>query len=243
MPPMIEEEESGQSGSENEEIPYKPKNQNKEDENVKLQENEEMGDEDAEEEDDDPDKYVVEKIFSHTFDVDGNTLYEVKWEGYDTKTDRTFEPEENLDGAKDILNEYFESIGGRPVLNKKTKPAKATVAVTPESGRKRKNQANGKKTKDEAKGSKKKRRLPASPSPPASSKRWEPPSGSWEDSIQGIDTLEATENELWVYLVWNDGHRSRHLTQKVYQKCPQRMLEFYEQHLVFKEGKGKKLDE
>lgn len=61
-------------------------------------------------------RYVVEKIMSHMIDKkvrrrsfgvigdgwgangskQGVPLYEVKWEGYDKKSDRTWEPEENL---------------------------------------------------------------------------------------------------------------------------------------------------
>ena len=74
------------------------------------------GGEDEEEDDDDEEEevYVVEKILSHMMDQvslpiaviarvrgltgkqKGTPLFEVKWEGYDKKSDRTWEPEEHL---------------------------------------------------------------------------------------------------------------------------------------------------
>ena len=59
--------------------------------------------EDVEEEEDDeeddeeePDEYRVEKILKHDFNVDGTVLYQIKWLGYEKKSDLTWEPVENL---------------------------------------------------------------------------------------------------------------------------------------------------
>jgi len=42
-------------------------------------------------------RFVVEKIVSHLVDeASGELRFEVKWEGYDKKSDRTWEPEDNL---------------------------------------------------------------------------------------------------------------------------------------------------
>jgi hypothetical protein len=42
-------------------------------------------------------RYVVEKILNHLVDdEDGTIKYEVKWAGFEKKSDRTWEPEENL---------------------------------------------------------------------------------------------------------------------------------------------------
>jgi chromobox protein 1 len=64
---------------------------------VKPAAEEDDDDDDNDEEDEDAeDEYVVEKIISHAFNDQNVCLYEVKWLGYESATDRTWEPEENL---------------------------------------------------------------------------------------------------------------------------------------------------
>ena len=38
----------------------------------------------------------VEKILKHEFGADGNVLYQIKWLGYEKKSDMTWEPVENM---------------------------------------------------------------------------------------------------------------------------------------------------
>ncbi|KAF1358171.1 hypothetical protein EJ07DRAFT_180371 [Lizonia empirigonia] len=59
-------------------------------------------------EDEDTEEYVVESILQHIRYDEGPTYYLVKWEGYDD----TFSwlPEENLEGAADVVAEYIERI-------------------------------------------------------------------------------------------------------------------------------------
>jgi chromobox protein 1 len=52
-------------------------------------------------------RYVVEKILNHLVDDEDGTLkYEVKWAGYEKKSDRTWEPEENLSVSRLFLTLY-----------------------------------------------------------------------------------------------------------------------------------------
>jgi len=37
-----------------------------------------------------------------------------------------------------------------------------------------------------------------------------------------------------VFLSWANGHKTQHPLEQVYKRCPQKMLKFYESHLVFK---------
>ncbi|KAF8464387.1 hypothetical protein BDZ91DRAFT_254264 [Kalaharituber pfeilii] len=143
----------------------------------------------------------------------------VKWKGYEKKSDMTWEPEENCAGAKDVVEEYFESIGGRPKYSAPTnKRSRPSTSGTPA--------ASKKKTKT----------TPSNESPaPIDEPKWKPPAGSWEDEIQAIDTIEKTEKGLICYIQWSNGKKSQHEVHTVYKKAPQRMLKFYEQHLVFKE--------
>lgn len=179
-------------------------------------EEEEAGDDEEEE-----DEYVVEAIKDHKFE--GKTLMLlVKWKGYEKKSDMTWEPEENCAGAKEVLEEYFKSLGGKPkysaASNKRSRPS---TSGTPAASKKKSKTTS---TNDS----------PAAVEEP----KWKPPAGSWEDEISAIDTIEKTEKGLICYIQWGNGKKSQHEVHTVYKKAPQRMLKFYEQHLVFKETTG-----
>ncbi|CAN9385434.1 unnamed protein product [Alternaria alternata] len=60
-------------------------------------------------------EYVVEAIVNH-FQEDGKKYYLVKWDGYEDSHD--WLPEEDLEGAADLVAEYNERLGGK---NKKVK--------------------------------------------------------------------------------------------------------------------------
>lgn len=70
-------------------------------------------------------------------------------------------------------------------------------------------------------------------------KPWDPPHGSWEHDVSFIDTVEEKpdpktgEKKRFAYLHWNNGRKTQHPLKHVYSKCPQKMLEYYENHLVF----------
>jgi chromobox protein 1 len=164
---------------------------------------------------------VVEKILSHVVQEDGTLKFEVKWEGYEKKSDRTWEPEENLVDASAALNEYLESIGGRDNLyvtggvkgKKRGRPSSGTPSTTTKRSKK-----NGDVDSDAP--------LPVRNAP------WKPPAGSWEDHIAQLDACEDEESgKLMVYLTWKNGHKTQHETGVIYQRCPQKMLQFYEQHV------------
>ncbi|KAK2074694.1 hypothetical protein P8C59_008882 [Phyllachora maydis] len=77
---------------------------------------------------------------------------------------------------------------------------------------------------------------------PAEEATWEPEEnlvgsadevlGHWEDHIARIDACEDEEtNKLMIYLQWKNGQKTQHETKIVYQRCPQKMLQYYEQHV------------
>ncbi|KAK3295135.1 uncharacterized protein B0H64DRAFT_394344 [Chaetomium fimeti] len=176
-------------------------------------------DEEGDDDDEDLDEevYVVEKIMSHMIDK-GKPLFEVKWEGYEKKSDRTWEPEENLiDNASDALNEYLQSIGGRDKLYEdsanalKNKKRGRPSSSTP--------QASGKRSRRNGD-------HPADEEPPLSAKAvtWKPPPGSWEEHIDHLDACEdEVSGNLMVYLTWKNGHKTQHSTKVIYQRCPQKV--------------------
>lgn len=88
--------------------------------------------------------------------------------------------------------------------------ARDSVSKTPQSGTK------GKGRKGDS----------ATGTPTAAEARkdnWRPPSGSWEEHIQAIDTVEQDEGGLFVFVQWNNGRKSRHPTEKIYERCPQKV--------------------
>ncbi|TVY36762.1 Chromo domain-containing protein [Lachnellula subtilissima] len=194
-----------------------------------------------EDEDDDEvgdDEFVLEKIVSHLIDeASGELRFEVKWEGYEKKSDRTWEPEENLETAPEILQLYLESIGGKEKIMADYHEKKEQN--TGKGGKKRARasidaEANGSAPK---RGRKSKNGIhPGSTTPPASSPEFKPPTGNWEEQIVGIDACEGGEGAVVVYLTWKGGHKTQHPLSQVYKRCPQRMLKFYESHLVFKKN-------
>ena len=52
--------------------------------------------EDEDDDDEDEEEFRVEKILKHDFAESGAVLYQIKWLGYDKKSDLTWEPVENL---------------------------------------------------------------------------------------------------------------------------------------------------
>jgi len=226
MPPLIED-----GASSEDEIPFV--------EESKVN-NEDEIEEEAEEEGsgaDDPDEYIVDKILNHAWDdVDGILKFEVKWQGYEKIEDRTWEPEENLETAQDVLKQYFKKIGGRPTKptasnTKKSKKRNLDDVDTPKNARGSK-KGKHEDTPEVANG-KNKRASKAE-------QKWTPPAGSWENEVVDVDTIEEVLDaadgimKRHAYVVWNNGNKTRHLLKVLNLKCPQKMLQYYESHLVFR---------
>ncbi|KAF2847485.1 hypothetical protein T440DRAFT_481713 [Plenodomus tracheiphilus IPT5] len=215
MPPALSDRDESSS---DEEVPPQPKpnRQTKakpvEDDVDDDDQDEDAGSDEAE------DEYIVEKIMGHKF-VKGGIVFHVKWQGYDDPKDQTWEPEDNMGGAVDVMKEYFEEIGGRPEPKGQKRKGRPSMAKS-ESG-------SG---------------TPASLAKrPKQEKQWSPPPGSWEHDVSYVDTVEETpdpktgEFTKYVYLVWNNQKKTQHPLKHVYQKCPQKMLAYYESHLVFRD--------
>ena len=121
--------------------------------------------------------------------------------------------------ASDILNAYYESVGGRDYIfgetkNKKKRGRPSTTAGTPDP-----------KTNGSKRARKSETRHPSSTTPPASLKHatFKPPPGSWEDDVQGIDACEGTDGAVMVFLQWANGHKTQHPLSVVYKRCPQKV--------------------
>lgn len=158
----------------------------------------------------------------------GELRFEIKWEGFEKKSDRTWEPEGNLETADKILTAYLEDHGGKEAMIAayKAKHEKATGGKKrgrastggAENGAKRGKKANGTATS-------------AASTPPAGAEFKPPLNGNWEDEVVMIDACEGVEGSVVVFLTWKGGQKTQHPLAQVYKRCPQKMLKFYESHL------------
>ncbi|MCJ1387637.1 hypothetical protein MMC18_000480 [Xylographa bjoerkii] len=260
MPPLPSESES-ESGDEEIIEPRKAetKKSAKKQPEPKAEEPEEKSEaEEAEEEDDDDDAeeevYAVEKIVAHDYDFpDEKVRYQVKWLGYDKKSDLTWESEENLQGAIDILQAYFDSIGGRPAptsskstSTKKRGRQSTGKTDTPDNQPKKVKTEEVPKKKD-GRGRKRKSSPGVMDLDSTLKDGWEPPKplpGAWEEGVLSVQTIEGNDDGTkWAYLSWADegtGGKKRQtkaLLSTCYIACPQVMLRFFESHLVFTDKK------
>ncbi|KAI7501232.1 hypothetical protein KC367_g3024 [Hortaea werneckii] len=263
MPPAISDHESGSEDDVPDQIPARL--------NKKATEPTQEDDEDENEEDDDDgeDEYRVEKIVKHDWLDDGTLVYQIKWQGYDDPGDMTWEPVENLEGAKEILQTYLKKIGGTP---------EPPAPKTKRGGSSARKSGGGKRSASEAfaadspapASSSSKKRDKGRPSKANGTvddnttemaKRALPP-GTWdndvlrvtsiiEESVPSTSTTSSSSSarnksaaaaaaagkeskELIGLLEWKDGGaKTQHKMKVLRQKVPQRLLDYYEQHLVF----------
>ncbi|OQD74183.1 hypothetical protein PENDEC_c012G01820 [Penicillium decumbens] len=224
MPPSLSEEVSDEEIAD---IPFKNGGDKAED-NGGDDADEDVGDEEG--------VYVVESIKEHQFLGNGKLHLFVRWKGYDDIADHTWEPEENLqEGAEQVLAEYYRSIGGRP-----EKPAGKAGP-----GRKRKSMGETKSPSASASAEPKRRRRSTKaqdqvPETEADEDNdsWVPKGKSWDQELDTVDTIIRDQDDggLYAMLLWKNGKRSRVSIESCYEKCPKKMLKFYESHLVFKDG-------
>lgn len=250
MPPALSEDEASASETE---IPHKEVN-NK-DKGKQPAKDEDEDDEDDEEDEDG--NFAVEKVLSHMYDdATRAVLYEIMWVGFPKFEDRTWEPKQNLmDGPLPIeeLKEYWdEKCGG-------VEPKYISKSKRKDPGKGSKPGPDGKKPKfdqsaqstpvaKETKGRRKSGRVQETtpkeeaPLPSKEKESGALPPGSWEKQIASIDTIiqephEKTGNmEKYAYVSWTDGsknRRTKHSLALLKQKCPLKLIEYFEQHLVF----------
>jgi len=160
----------------------------------------------------------------------------IKWLGYDKSEDNTWEDEENCEGSHQLIQSYWDSIGGKPLLSAAKGPGRKRNLSTPLSDR-----IATKKRRQVGDTSEESTPVPAPKAIQIS--EWKPPSdlASWDDKVAAVETVERMENGMiLVYLLWyepagtilwagsltlgrKNGRKSVHDTTVVYHKCPQRV--------------------
>ncbi|KAI7181210.1 hypothetical protein D0869_14833 [Hortaea werneckii] len=257
MPPAISDHESGSEDDIPDQIPARV--------NKKATEpTQEDDDDENDEEEDDEDEYRVDKIVKHDWLDDGTLVYQIKWQGYEDPGDMTWEPVENLEGAKDILQTYLKKIGGTPEPPApKSKRGGSTRKSGGGGGKRSASEAFATDSPAPASSSKKRGNASSSKGRPSktngtvdehteTTKRALPP-GTWDNDVLRVTSIieesapsttsslarnkSAAGNgketkELIGLLEWKDGGaKTQHKMKVLRQKVPQRLLDYYEQHL------------
>ncbi|EEP76368.1 conserved hypothetical protein [Uncinocarpus reesii 1704] len=124
------------------------------------------------------------------------------------------------DGAQEALDEYFKIIGGRP--EKQTKKRKSVgAASTPETMTSKKAKTLGHSSNGTPNGEE--------------ISDWTPKSNNWDRDVRAVETIVREGDNLYALLYWNNDKKIKVSLRQCYEKCPRKMLKFYENHLVFKD--------
>ena len=132
------------------------------------------------------------------------------------------------EGAKEILDEYFRKLGGRPEKPqpqpKKRKsmgrPPKSTPEKMPEPKKRRKSRAEtATETPDEEQADDK------DGNESDGTSTWMPKSRNWEGEVDSVETIirQPGTSNLLAFLNWKNGKKSKVSIQLCYDKCPKKV--------------------
>jgi hypothetical protein len=132
------------------------------------------------------------------------------------------------DGASDIVNAYYKSIGGRPERpTEKAKPGRkrksmgdnklktATPTTAPAAGPKKRRKAAPKETEEDTR-------------TPEANGSWLPKGKNWDKEVTNVETIVRGEGEegLVAFLEFNNGRKARVGIDVCYEKCPLKVHRF-----------------
>lgn len=129
----------------------------------------------------------------------------------------------NRDNAQEALDEYHNNIGGQPEppAKKGGKGKRSASAIDSPSVETSSKKACGGRKFD----------VNGTPS------KMELPSGSWETHIKRVSSILEEDEEkgkrrqLIGLVEWEDSRKTQHKMEVLRRKCPQKLLNYYEQHL------------
>ncbi|KAJ1932520.1 hypothetical protein EC988_009432, partial [Linderina pennispora] len=181
---------------------------------------------------------------------DGETLFMIKWEGYDDPADNTWETEDNIID-KDILKKYWDDYNAKAA--KKAAPAKkrGRPASNGASSLKAKEAATKRRrtsARQEATAKQNPRQKPRQETEPEAAEAESneasdqeivygeegPEVDDWVPLLDEIITLDATDDGLIAQIQWKNGQKCEYPIELIYAKLPMQMLKFYEQRLRFR---------
>ncbi|RKP25845.1 hypothetical protein SYNPS1DRAFT_28431 [Syncephalis pseudoplumigaleata] len=158
----------------------------------------------------------------------GRQQYLIKWKGYPDE-ENTWEDVNNVH-AEDLVEDYWRKheASQMPKKESKLKRKRSNLdhhTVKVEDDVPSKKPADGTThTAD---------RAPTGSEPPANTSDMDY-SVNWEECVDKVETVErATNNSLLVYLLWKNGKQTIHHSSQIRERCPHKLLDFYEAHLRF----------
>ncbi|KAI7820026.1 hypothetical protein BC939DRAFT_378061, partial [Gamsiella multidivaricata] len=164
------------------------------------------------------DIYEVERVVGHKR-IEGSGLYYcLKWKGY-SNDENTWEHETSV-FCDVYVNEYwrrYEKAGGS---------RDDALGEDPEFRR----------MKRLAKAKQSSKRNQDALLPDLSPLLEQSSTNSWEDHVDKIETVEqrpSDRGDLVVHLRWKAGQLTEHASQEIHKRCPLKLLEYYERHLLF----------
>ena len=139
-------------------------------------------------------------------------------------------------GAREILEGYWKSIGGKPIADQKPSKKRGRQATSekykPDTSKRPKMSKNGRKSNGALEQDTTRNPLPGYTE--EGEDEWRPPPANkdaWDSKVQCVDTVtrENSDGELWGYLIWNeknaDGrfYRTKANLPTIYRAAPQRV--------------------
>lgn len=117
-------------------------------------------------------------------------------------------PQSYSEGAQEAVEEYYHELGGRPEKpTKKRKSAGEAKATLEEAERKRRRRPKGAAGTETPEGDE--------------IGSWVPKGKSWENDVASVDTVcRESSGNLYAYLVWTNGKKSKVSTELCSRKCP-----------------------
>ncbi|KAI9193231.1 uncharacterized protein BJ171DRAFT_532221 [Polychytrium aggregatum] len=190
--------------------------------------------------DDEEEEYEVEAILDQR-KKGGRTQYLIKWVGY---TETTWEDQDNISDGP-ILKEFLDS---QKVKSPTTPSSKRAAATGSNSGSKKKRardsdaaSATSSPHKGQSSAADVATLVDSSEDSVVSDAENELTEDiraqvSWEDDVESIEHVQQAKDEsrqLVVVLKWKDGKQTIHRSETIHEKCPKKLLVYYEGHLRF----------
>ncbi|KAF9922912.1 hypothetical protein FBU30_006966 [Linnemannia zychae] len=202
-------------------------------------------------------EYEVERVVGHKY-LRGRLHYHLKWNGYDSD-ENTWEDQDNV-FCTDLIEAYWkrrEEAGGSrddPKGKDGVVPKKETISRSQKSNGAKHATAKTKKDRDGdtvmEMAPAKRQKTSSTPKMLRNSSatgglesietkdKWIPPKEwtSWEDKIESIQTVERNNQKLLIRLAWKNGKETQHPIEAAHQKCPLKLIQFYESHIKFSQA-------